>query len=497
MKLNVKGKISLLLLLAAILYTSFSILSGASIVITGAGIISLLCLAVGVFFIFNHGTKKLESELSVLEKNVLNTDTGIRKNMDIDDLSSTFSLIINKIKEKDATLSQDESKMETMLQALGEAVIALDQSFKILVFNKMAENFTGLTAGVVKGKHIDEVVYLYGGDEKIVLSNYIRKPDELMQIHRDKGLQMRSQSGKIFHISMIINPVSFQKEENSGYILTIYDESNQKALEEMKLDFVSMAAHELRTPLTVIRGYAELLNSEIGEKLSPEHQEHLHRLTYNASNLGVLIDNLLNVSRIEKGSYKIDPMPMDLVALIRNTVTDLTDQANSKGQKLTFVEPSEKLPLAMGDRGRIAQVLINLVSNAITYTPVGESITVMIDRADTFLHVQVKDTGIGIPKEAIPKLFTKFFRVSSVLEQGSKGTGLGLFISKSIISMHGGEIKVDSELGKGSTFSFTIPIASNTQVENAQDKPLSFKVGKALTLNQERMNRLYGGRVPN
>ena len=449
-----------------------------------------------VYLFFNSAINKFKQSLEKVEKNILNTDASMSKNLDIEDMATSFDLLINQVQEKEGNLKNEEKKMESMLQALSEAVIAIDESFRILVFNKTAELFTGFTAQTVMGKHIDEIVQLYGGDEKIVLSNYIQKPDELASIHRERGLQIKSQSEKIFYVSIDVAPLVFGSGESHGYILTFYDETNQKALEEMKLDFVSMAAHELRTPLTVIIGYAELLNSEIGEKLSPEHQEHLHRLSYNASNLGTLIDNLLNVSRIERGSYKIEPVPVDLLSLVRNTVTDMVDQANSKGQKLIFTEPDEKVPLVLADQSRINQVLTNLITNAITYTPVGESITVSISRKDSFVGVTVKDTGIGIPKEALSKLFTKFFRVSSVLEQGSKGTGLGLFISKSIISMHGGDISVDSELGKGSTFIFTLPIATNVPVDQLISPAPIGRTGKGIMINPERMaQRISGGQL--
>jgi signal transduction histidine kinase len=173
-----------------------------------------------------------------------------------------------------------------------------------------------------------------------------------------------------------------------------------------------------------------------------------------------------------------------LTALIKNVTVDLTDQANSKGQNLSFIEPLEKMPLVYADQTRITQVLSNLINNAITYTPVGESITVSIDRRENRLAVSVKDTGVGIPKEAIPKLFTKFFRVNSVLEQGSKGTGLGLFISKSIINMHGGDINVESELGKGSTFTFTLPVASQDQLQKTTF--IAGKTGPGIVLNPEK-----------
>ena len=505
-----RGKIAMLLLTAVILFTLIQIggyfitasnlrstnlninsafkdiIALSALISTISGMLIMGGLTFIIYRIFSSGIKKLDESLDKVERMILNTDVGVRKSTDIDELTGTFDLLINKIQEKEKTISQEEKKMETMLQSLSEAIVALDQNYRIIAFNKTAENFTGLTAQMVIGKPVDEIIQLYGGDEKIIISNYIQKPEELATIHREKGLQIKSQAEKIFYVSLSVAPISFSSEDTKGYILTFYDETNQKALEEMKLDFVSMAAHELRTPLTVIRGYAELLNSEIGEKLSPEHQEHLHRLAYNASNLGTLIDNLLNVSRIERGSYKIEPVPVDLVSLVRNTVTDMSDQASSKGQKLTFEEPQEKMPLAMADQSRINQVLTNLITNAVTYTPVGESITISMQRKDSFLNVSVKDTGIGIPKEALQKLFTKFFRVSSVLEQGSKGTGLGLFISKSIIAMHGGDISVDSELGKGSTFTFSLPIATNVPIDSVTVQPIG-RTGRGIMINPERI----------
>src|SRR3990167_2853204 len=493
MKLKIRAKSFFSLLLVLLIFT-IAWTNGVYLSLFG-GILMITIQTVIVSYLYSLEVKKFKNSIEKAGKTILNTDVGMNRNTDIEDLAKTFDTLLNEVQEKESLLTKKENEMETMLQALTEGVVALDQNMRILVFNKMAETLTGLTMKAAIGKHLDEVIYVYGGEERIILSNYVQNTEELATIHREKRLQIRSQTGMIYFISLFIAPISLSVSQNHGYILTIYDETNQRALEEMKLDFVSMAAHELRTPLTVIRGYAELLNSEIGDKLSPEHQEHLHRLSYNASNLGILIDNLLNVSRIERGSYKIEPVPVDLLSLVRNTVTDMVDQANSKGQKLIFTEPDEKVPLVLADQSRINQVLTNLITNAITYTPVGESITVSISRKDSFVGVTVKDTGIGIPKEALSKLFTKFFRVSSVLEQGSKGTGLGLFISKSIIAMHGGEINVESEVGKGSTFSFTLPVATSAQTAQsaAQFGGLT-KTGKGIMINPERLSQRMAGR---
>lgn len=501
MKLAIRAKSFLLSLILVILLGIISLImylsAGADttiLLVGGVGSLFILISTYLISYFYTQGAKKMATILEKLEKDQFNSGIGVADH-DLEHLTNTFSLITEQIQQREGNFNKQEKKMETLLQALSEAVIALDQGGKVLIFNKTSEKFTGFTAQMVVGKHIDEILHIYGGDEKIIISNYLAKPDELATIHRERGLQIRSQDGKIFHIAVSVTSVVFTDEENHGFILTFYDETNQKALEEMKLDFVSMAAHELRTPLTVIRGYAELLNSELGDKLSPEHQEHLHRLEYNAANLGTLIDNLLNVSRIERGSYKIEPQSLDLVSLVKNAVTDLLDQANSKGQNLSFVESAEKIPMVMADSSRINQVIANLITNAITYTPVGESIKVSLTPKGSFVSVSVQDTGIGIPKEALSKLFTKFFRVSSVLEQGSKGTGLGLFISKSIIAMHGGEINVESEVGKGSTFSFTLPVATTAQTAQsaAQFGGLT-KTGKGIMINQERISQRMAGR---
>ena len=258
MKLKVRGKIIIALVFSTIIFTALNLtafIPGGNInrLLTFAGgVILMTGLTAIVYLFFNSAINKFKQSLEKVEKNILNTDASMSKNLDIEDMATSFDLLINQVQEKEGNLKNEEKKMESMLQALSEAVIAIDESFRILVFNKTAELFTGFTAQTVMGKHIDEIVQLYGGDEKIVLSNYIQKPDELASIHRERGLQIKSQSEKIFYVSIDVAPLVFGSGESHGYILTFYDETNQKALEEMKLDFVSMAAHELRTPLTVI-----------------------------------------------------------------------------------------------------------------------------------------------------------------------------------------------------------------------------------------------------
>jgi two-component system phosphate regulon sensor histidine kinase PhoR len=281
-----------------------------------------------------------------------------------------------------------------------------------------------------------------------------------------EDLYLLSDNGEKTILSVKTGPIII-KNQRLGSIITFHDITEDRQLEEMKIDFVSMAAHELRTPLTAIRGYTSILQMQNITQLDNSGKEMLDRLAISSENLGNLIDNLLSVSRIERNAFTVALKPLNAAAIFKNVIDTSKQQVETKNQKL-IVNIQKDLPVIMADDFRITQVILNLVANASNYTKEGGTITLNASVQNGQLQTSVEDTGQGIPKEAIPKLFTKFFRVSGELEQGSKGTGLGLFISKSIIDMHKGEIWVQSELGKGTKFTFTLPCATEEEVQNYQ-----------------------------
>lgn len=238
----------------------------------------------------------------------------------------------------------------------------------------------------------------------------------------------------------------------------MHDITKQQELEKMKLDFVSMAAHELRTPLTSIRGYLSFFMDENQEKLDEKQTMLLGRMANAAEQLSLLIENLLSVTRIERGEFNLNRKSTNWVLLVGQAVDDFINRADEKGVSLSFTNPPQPIPAILIDDLRATEVLENLLANAIAHTQASGSISVWIEERENEVVTHVKDTGEGIPKEALPQLFTKFFRVSGLLGKGSKGTGLGLYIAKSIMDAHKGKIWVDSEIGKGSTFSFAFPI---------------------------------------
>ncbi len=227
-------------------------------------------------------------------------------------------------------------------------------------------------------------------------------------------------------------------------------------LNKMKSDFVSAVSHELRTPLTSIKGYTALV---WGGKLGPttkEQAERLEKVNRHTDYLSSLISDLLDIARIESGRVGMTVQPIQLPLLVDMVADLLGPQLKDKDLSLKVELPSG-LPPLHADEGRLQRVLVNLLSNAIRYTPQGGTITVRAKRTDAALQVEVIDTGYGIAPEDLSKLFSEFFRADNPVNRERKGTGLGLVLVKRIIEAHGGRIWVTSQLGKGSTFSFTLP----------------------------------------
>ncbi|MGH8071998.1 MAG: sensor histidine kinase [Candidatus Entotheonellia bacterium] len=237
------------------------------------------------------------------------------------------------------------------------------------------------------------------------------------------------------------------------------EEENRRVREvnQLKSEFVSLVSHELRTPLTAISGYLDLLlEDQSGE--AAKSRELLSIVKRNTDRLVILLDDLLDLSRIESGKFELNLAAVDAMALIAEVVSLLQPQLEAKDQQLT-VDQAEALPLVQGDADRIRRILINLLSNAHKYTPPGGHIWVTAHRLQGWVQIDVRDNGIGLSLDEQAHLFDKFFRAQQPATQEVGGTGLGLPITRLLVERHGGRITVTSAPGQGSTFSFTLPVA--------------------------------------
>jgi signal transduction histidine kinase/MFS family permease len=230
-----------------------------------------------------------------------------------------------------------------------------------------------------------------------------------------------------------------------------------RRLDEIKDEFISMASHQLRTPLTSVKGYISMVIEGDAGKITPSQKQLLDQAFMSSENMVHLINDFLNVSRIQSGKFVIDKTPVDLSVLVDEEMNGLRPNATARGMKLVYKKPS-KFPLVEIDEGKFRQVVMNFADNAIYYSHENSSIIVNLGVESNAIVFTVKDTGIGVPKAEQDKLFAKFYRAANAKIQRPDGTGVGIYLAKKVIDAHGGTIIFNSVEDKGSTFGFRLPI---------------------------------------
>ncbi|MBU0708362.1 PAS domain S-box protein [Patescibacteria group bacterium] len=372
--------------------------------------------------------------------------------------------MVENLKRGQELMAAEKNKLAVVLSGVADGVVAVDQSYGIVVFNSAAAGITGWLPEEAIGKNLDTILLIYGLDHSRVSIDRLcpREIDNVTDkiTYFEPNLSLKTKTGSEKQVNLMAATIKEGSVADVSYILTFHDVTEERELERMKLDFVAMAAHELRTPITSIIGYLSVLQDELGSSLNMEHQQFFRRALTSGKRLIGLMENLLSITRIEKGRLTLRLASIDWQGLVKEAVTEFTPLADEKGLQLRWKPLKTSLPMVLVDSLRISEVLNNLLNNAITYTAKGAiSIWCEYDDKEKMVITHIKDTGPGIPEESMPHLFEKFYRIAGPLEEGSKGTGLGLYISKSITTMHGGRIWVKSDFGKGSTFSFSLPIA--------------------------------------
>jgi signal transduction histidine kinase len=241
---------------------------------------------------------------------------------------------------------------------------------------------------------------------------------------------------------------------------------NLKVLDKTKDEFISMASHQLGTPITAIVGYLSMALDDDKNNMTPSQRQYIEYAMEASERMGAMSSDLLNVSRLSAGRFVIRREPIDLVKMVQEEVDQLRPAAERKGLKLKFTPP--KLPVIEIDASKTRQVIMNFIDNAIYYTETG-SITIKIEQIHDALAYTVTDTGIGVPTAEKPKLFSKFYRADNARVVRPDGTGLGLYLAKRVIEDQDGSLVFESEVGKGSTFGFVLPLKPKT---SAAPKPI-------------------------
>ncbi|MBI2338678.1 PAS domain S-box protein [Candidatus Daviesbacteria bacterium] len=421
-------------------------------------IVSAISSVILLFWILKP-LSKVSASVRMFSDGNLNKRVDIRTGDEFEEIGNSFNTLADKLSKTIHALENDrdiaiseKNKFNEILSSVIDGIIALDFNKNIIFINKASQQLIGLNEAEIYGKPIDQVMRLFSDNDEILSKTYC-------QGNFNQSAKLVGKDGKQTKVNLMTAQINGAVQTNLNCILILRDLSSEEELEQMKLDFVSMASHELKTPLTSIVGYLSVFLNEDRNKLPKENMDLLDKAFTAAQQLQTLIQNLLNVNKIEREQLSVSPEPVNYSAILSKTIEDLKGQAAQKNIILTL-SVNDALPKVLADPIRIGEVITNLVYNAINYTDPGGKIDVSVKVLPDQVETTVSDTGIGIPAEAIPHLFSKFFRVSNQLQKANKGTGLGLYIAKSIIEKLQGKIWVKSAVGKGSQFSFTLPIVT-------------------------------------
>lgn len=363
------------------------------------------------------------------------------------------------VRQRKSRVVLQGQKYSEAVDIMGEGIIGLDGSEKITIWNRQAEEILGRKSDDVMGESLGEIIRLYGEEDKEVSLEDVYPGEgnaEGAGEYRLSDARVEVKGRGERYIDLIAR--STAETEIVRQVISFRDITDEVEEERTKIDLVAMAAHDLRAPLTSIIGYLAVLQEEVVPQMEEEHRRFFGRVTTSANQLTTLIENILSLSKIERGKLNLQVEETDWVELVRKRIEDFRPRAEQKGLSLEFVPPAESLPPARVDAMRVSEVLDNLLSNAVKYTKEGKvTVSVEYDADGSQLVTHVEDTGPGIPRKKQMRLFEKFYRVTGSVKDKVKGTGLGLYISRAIVELHGGDIWVKSTEGEGSTFSFSLP----------------------------------------
>jgi two-component system, OmpR family, phosphate regulon sensor histidine kinase PhoR len=347
----------------------------------------------------------------------------------------------------------EKSLMASIMDSIADGVVVTDVLGTIQIVNPKAKEILGLYGDNVVGQSAVEFIRRFEDVPSDMMREKFRR---IVERGETFSFDVRLSLPTTRFYTLQLGPVRSRDGLVQGVVGVLSDITELKEMDQMKTDLMSMVTHEIRTPLATVRGFAQiLLKGGIGNDKSREFLEIINRQSNRLVNL---VNDFLDITRIESGRQVITKGPVDMDKLIQNAVADLKPLADEKSISLQYQGPTASMPEVFGDRNLIEQVLINLLSNAIKYSPKGAWARVGVVQRNGSVAVQVQDNGLGIPKESLPRLFEKFYRVRCDDRKDIIGTGLGLSLVKQIIDVHQGTINVESEHGKGSTFTFTIPV---------------------------------------
>lgn len=465
-------------------------------------ILLILALTIIISFVLSNfiakPVKKLRDNIAIVTKGDLSRKVYIKTKDELKDLSDDFNLMVEAIKKsrkevdrkvtlqtkeimknnqnlekqqravlniledveeektKTESLAKDLEKFKLAVDNASDHIVITDENGTCLYANKAVEKITGFKKKEVLGKKVGSKKNWGGLMGEEFYDNFWRALKKDKTVFEGYVTNKRK-NGEHYDALASISPILDNHGHVKFFVGIERDMTEEKNIDRAKSEFVSLASHQLRTPLSTINWYAEMLLSEDAGRLSEEQREFTSEIYKGNQRMVDLVNSLLNVSRIELGTLAVDPKPTNLIDQAESVLNEIKPLLAKK--KLKIIKNFGKnIPEINLDDKLMRIVWQNLLSNALKYTPVKGQISITVSKDKTNAKIAVGDTGFGIPKEQQDKIFTKLFRADNVKEKETDGTGLGLYIVKSVVEQFGGKIWFESEEGKGTTFFINIPL---------------------------------------
>jgi PAS domain S-box-containing protein len=420
-------------------------------IVLNAALLVVVVFPVLYYFVY----ESVVDDLEVCDSATENAEDQKRQ---LEDTKKEMSRLMQELNSEKEIIIHEKAKDDAILSGIGEGIVVVDKDSRIIYMNNAAENMIGWKMSEMIGQLYYKVWNVQDDQGNVVsreiysalaTGKVITATTNYYYVRKDKTK---------FPVAITISPVILEKK-TVGVINVFRDITREKEIDRAKTEFVSLASHQLRTPLSSINWYTEMLLDGDAGTITGEQREYLEEIHSGNKRMIGLVNALLNVSRIEMGVFMVEPEPASITEIAGAVISDLTTLFVEK--KIAFSTSFEpNLPIVNVDTKLLNIIFQNLLSNAIKYTPVGGMVTVSIKKEDDkFIVIKVSDTGCGIPANQHSKIFTKLFRADNVIPMDTEGTGLGLYIVKSILDHSGATIGFVSEEHKGTTFTIELPLS--------------------------------------
>ncbi len=412
-------------------------------------------------------SSRLEIDAKVEEQ----TRQIIQKDIDLENKQKAMINVLEDIKEekeKLAKIADDLEKFQLAVDGVSDHIVITDPDGIIVYMNSAAAKITGFSIDYCMGKKSGSPD-LWGGNMPKEFYADFWNTIKVKKQPFSGVFENKRKNGQKYEAAASITPIIGKGDEVKYFVGIERDVTKEKEVDKAKTEFVSLASHQLRTPLSAINWYTEMLLDGDAGKLNDNQTDYLNQVYKSNQRMVDLVNSLLNVSRLDLGTFAVEPEKVNIAEISSDVVKEMMHEAKAKKQQLAE-DYQPGLPDTDADPKLTRIIFQNLISNAIKYTQAGGKIRVLIEEKGKFIEVKVIDNGMGIPTSQQDKIFTKLFRADNVKATDTEGTGLGMYIVKSIIDQVGGNIKFTSEEGKGTTFIINLP--KNGMHEKKGDKAL-------------------------